>query len=330
VAYHAKVSQTAVSLAFRNDPSLPPATRRRILAKAEELGYRPDPVLSSLVAYRQSNRPTHYLATLAWIETLAKEKRGSDHSAYLLGARERAEELGFQIEIFEINNSSMPAQRISRIMAPRNMRGALIAPLPTSHGPLRLDWDNLSAVAIGYTLQAPLIHLVANHHYRSMLMMVEKLRALGYSRIGLAIPGVHDKRLDHSYSAAFLVAQRDVPAVDRIPCHVPEQLEFGGFVKWFQKHRLDALITVGYGQVNQWLDDLKVRIPDDLGVAHISPRPGGRNFAAIVENSRLIGRIAIDFLAGLLQRNECGIPEFPKRTLIESKWVEGDTLRRQQ
>ena len=43
---------TTVSLALRNHPRLPQDTRERIQKMAERLGYRPDPFLQALVAYR--------------------------------------------------------------------------------------------------------------------------------------------------------------------------------------------------------------------------------------------------------------------------------------
>lgn len=326
VALLAKVSQTSVSLAFRNDPSLPKATRTRILKAADQLGYRPDPMLSSLIAYRQANRPAHYRATIGWIQTRAEPEKNSDHYFYHLGAQERAEMLGFHLESFRLN-TGMSGERLSGVLAARNIRGVLVAPLPEAHGRLELDWAHLSAVAFGYTLEWPPLNLVSNHHYRSMLLMMRKLHEQGYRRVGLAIPGRHDERIDCNYSAAFGVGQRLFAERDKIPLLVPPQLEQAEFVRWYKKHRPDALITVGYSLVDRWLKEMGVRVPEDLGVAHISPRPSGRNYSGVVENAHLIGAVAVDLLAGMLMRNEQGIPQFPQRVLIESKWVEGDSLR---
>lgn len=329
VAHLARVSQTSVSLAFRNDPSLPKETRRRILKAAAELGYRPDPMLSSLIAYRQANRPAHYRSTIGWVQTRSDSDKGSDHHHYHVGALERAELLGFRIEDFRLapHPSGMSAERLNGVLAARNIRGVLIAPLPEAHGRLGLDWEHLSAVAFGYTLESPALNMVSNHHYRSMLLLVRKLLAVGYRRIGLAIPGLHDERIGCSYSAAFWVEQRNLPEADQVPPYVPDSLERPGFVKWYKKNQPDALITVGYGQVDRWLDDLGVQVPRDLGVAHISPRSGARSFSGVVENAHLIGAVAVDLLAGMLTRNEQGVPAFPQRVLIESRWVEGDSLR---
>ena len=54
IAAQAGVHVTTVSLALRNSPRLPIATRDRIRKLADELGYAPDPMLQALVAYIKS------------------------------------------------------------------------------------------------------------------------------------------------------------------------------------------------------------------------------------------------------------------------------------
>ena len=46
-----------MSLALRNHPRLPLETRERIRSLAEKMGYRPDPFLRALVAYRGKMMP---------------------------------------------------------------------------------------------------------------------------------------------------------------------------------------------------------------------------------------------------------------------------------
>ena len=52
VALKIGVHTTTVSLALRNSPQLPLATRERIQTVARKMGYRQDPMLTALVAYR--------------------------------------------------------------------------------------------------------------------------------------------------------------------------------------------------------------------------------------------------------------------------------------
>ena len=54
VAHRAKVAQSTVSRAFKADASMSSATRKRILAVAQKLGYRPNAIARSLVT-RRSN-----------------------------------------------------------------------------------------------------------------------------------------------------------------------------------------------------------------------------------------------------------------------------------
>ena len=49
VAVHAGVSRSAVSLALQHHPSIPASTRERIRAAAQELGYRPNPLVTALM-----------------------------------------------------------------------------------------------------------------------------------------------------------------------------------------------------------------------------------------------------------------------------------------
>src|SRR5215216_6535809 len=67
VARVAGVHNTTVSLSLRNSASIPEATRKRIRAIADQLGYYPDPTLQALVAYRKGRTPKQRTDTLAYI-----------------------------------------------------------------------------------------------------------------------------------------------------------------------------------------------------------------------------------------------------------------------
>ena len=67
VAEKCGVNRATVSLALKEHPSIPLATRARVVAAARELGYAPDPMLSALAAYRGRLRPSSFHGTLGWI-----------------------------------------------------------------------------------------------------------------------------------------------------------------------------------------------------------------------------------------------------------------------
>jgi len=67
IAEKLRMHHTTVSLALRDSPLLKKATREKIQAAVEEFGYRPDPMLAALTAYRQSKRKASFHAVNAWI-----------------------------------------------------------------------------------------------------------------------------------------------------------------------------------------------------------------------------------------------------------------------
>src|SRR5436305_14104955 len=67
IAAEIGVSHVTVSLALRGDVRISVARRSEIAAAAERLGYRPDPTLASLSAYRQAKKPVEIRSTIAWL-----------------------------------------------------------------------------------------------------------------------------------------------------------------------------------------------------------------------------------------------------------------------
>lgn len=56
VARASGYSRAAVSMALRGDRSIPEATRNRIRAVADRLGYRPSPLVAALMSRRRKGR----------------------------------------------------------------------------------------------------------------------------------------------------------------------------------------------------------------------------------------------------------------------------------
>ena len=70
IARQLDVSHTTVSLALRNHPSLPAATRARIQKLARELGYRPNPLVHALMAHVRAAQPVKSTTTAGALYTL--------------------------------------------------------------------------------------------------------------------------------------------------------------------------------------------------------------------------------------------------------------------
>ena len=113
-----------------------------------------------------------------------------------------------------------------------------------------------------------------------------------------------------------------------VPLFVIEdaQWNFDNFRKWFDKYKPDAVI--GHEQVVlDWLRKLGAHVPDDVGFVHLNCADRSGPSSGIYQNGAAIGALAVDFLIGMVQRNERGVPALPHSLLVEGTWVQGKTVR---
>jgi len=325
------VSQMAVSLALRGSKKISKTVRLRILKLAKKLNWQPDPALSALIAYRCRNAGTRDPSTIAWLTNWPT--RGgwrNDHPvyvAYFNGAAARAASLGYKLEEFWLDEPGMTPARMSRILHTRGITGVLLPPQPRAHSHLRLDWEKFATVTFGFTLTKPSLHVATNHHFRSSIIALRKLRSLGYRRVGIVLDQRYDARVGYSWMAGCLMEQRRYAPGEIVPIVSLKQFSKEGLDEYLRKHQPDALLT-NFWSVDLWLRELRVTVPRKLGLAYLSVTDRKPAFSGINENSHAIGEAALDLLATMIQRNEFGIPAIPRRIMIEGYWVPGKTVRR--
>ena len=332
VAAKAGVHHTTASRALKNDPRVQADTLAKIRSIAEEMGYMPDPMLASLNAYRHASRVSPYHGTIAWITNFPRRdgwRESSCYELYFQGAREQLMRHGYQLEEFWLRETDLSARRASQVLLHRGIRGLLICPLSISRGHLSLEWEKFSAVSFGYSLVRPKLHLFSAAHYRAMITAMRKLRAQGYRRIGLVTSHEMNERMDWIWTAAY---RADFPKALRgqIPpvCLLKAKARASSinldngfkpmFLKWFRTHKPDAIITPTIPVV-EWLTEEGYQVPKDVAVVCASLHYEGIT-SGIVEASREIGCAAANFLVGMLQRGEYGIPTIPQRVLLEGTW----------
>lgn len=323
IAERAGVHFTTVSLALRNSPTLPEATRQRIQNLAMEMGYRPDPMLSALQAYRKTVRTAGHEGAIAWINT-----SGMQYPHYFRPAQARCEELGYRLDEFSLSNLS--TTRLSSILRARNIQGLLLSPQTRSRAHLNFDWENYSAVAFGYSLSRPRLHVVTNAQYGSSRMAVRALRKYGYRQIGFFTSHRNDERTDQNFSSGYLAEQQRIHPSLQIPMLViddtgPWKETKKTFFQWYKKYR-PSVILAHYDSAYILMEELSIPY-SKCGLAMLAMNSSKEHhFAGIDQNDELIGRTAVDFVVGMIHRNERGIPQAPLRILVEGKWVDGKTI----
>lgn len=337
IADRAQVHISTVSLALRDSPKLRPEMRERIQKVATALGYVPDAALAALVAYRKGVRTAAYQSTLGWIDNWPVEHGGmrlrevSTFNEYFLGAARRAEDRGYRLEEFSLHRpASITPARLAAILRSRNIQGLVVAPQKRDGAKLDLDFSGFSAVALGYSLRPASLHIVTNHQFLSATQIVARLRELGYRRIGLYLHSDWDNKVNHGYVTGFTTAQQALRPRDRIAPCLPDEIGAENFLNWFQRARPDAVVTQGITrEMIGWLKPLGIRVPRDVGLVNLSAhRELEPEISGIYQNDFLIGATAVDFVIGMLQRNERGVPPTIIYTLVDGVWHLGATVRR--
>jgi LacI family transcriptional regulator len=344
VAAKAGVHVTTVSMALRNDPRLPEATRTRLQKLANEMGYAPDPFLRALVAYRGKLTPRTNPPTLAYVTNWATRwgwKKATAHADFYAGAEAKAKELGFHLDHFWMREPGMTQTRLSGILRARGIHGIIIA----SHGremgdAMQIDWENFSAMKIDYFPHQPALHNVTNNQCDIVRLAVQKVIAAGYRRIGFVMHRGWDHAVDHLWKAGFLCEQDAIPVADRVPAyifpdaepvdrwlnesHSPVVVDDAPFKKWLKQHQPEVVISKA-SFVLPALKALGLRVPRDIAFVDVFLEDTSGATAGVRQNHRAVGALAVETLAGQLQHGKRGVPEIPTTTFVEGTWFAGAT-----
>jgi len=330
VARRAGVSAMTASRALRNHGAVSAASRQVVLQAAQELGYRPNPLISALMTQRRASRVVRDPLAIAFVTSFPTRsgwRASRINRDFHDGAAAACARQGYKLEDFWLREPGMSGRRLSSILYHRGVNGVMIAPLPVALGHLRLEWDLFSAVALGYSLAFPRLHRAVNHQFRSIRVALRRLRKRGCRRIGLALKASIDERVEHHYLGGYLVDQHRAAPGDRIPPHVPPDRDWcaEGFLRWFKEHRPEVVIT-HHEAVAEWLARAGVGVPGDVALVQLNLPDKSGAVAGIYQNGLEVGAAAADFLVSMLLRNDRGLPALPHSVLVEGTWVEGLTL----
>lgn len=333
IAKAAGVAKSTVSMALRGLGKVGPEKRKAILAVAERLGYRPNPLVAAHMANVRRSKAPSYRETIAFLHDLPahpKDLASSNfyYHEYWNGARERCETLGYRLELIDIRTDSLRPKRIDSILQSRGIRGLIVPPLNISEGGrLDIDWNRYASCSIGYTLEYPQIHRTFYDPVNALRVALLELSRLGYQRIGLSLRSDDDARVNHSWAAHMLYHASNLPTENRIPPMIRKDWTRDEFLEWFESYRPDVVLTHLEAPIS-WLDSLGLRVPQDVGYATLFGTPGHSDYrSGYYTSPRDIAAAAVNIATAQLTRNECGIPTLPQTTLVLGRWHPGETLR---
>lgn len=324
------LSKSAVSLALRNDPRLPVATRQRIQSIAEKMGYRRNPVVDSLMTQLRAGRQPSFLANLGLVNCSPFKDLNENHTFRRLreGVITRAETLGYGVEEFWLQQPDMRPERLHQIIEARGIRGLLLI---ASVIPEAVDfdydkiWQDFACAVVGVTPLNNKLNCSTNDQYLTARNATKKVFEFGYKRPMLIVPERDDNLLENRFSAGYQSVFRGLKSMDQIPLVTLLNEDINQALIAISNERPDAIIT----NISELYDALKNEgcdIPGRLAFVHLDWYDSLTQIAGMRQNNRIVGSAGVDLVVGQLQKNETGSQDYPKVIQIESVWVDGPSV----
>jgi len=336
VARMAKVSKNTVSLALRNDPQIPRATRDKISEIAERLGYRKNPTVCHLMSVLRAGAKSGHKATLGLLNANQDKNAFRTHPTiptYVTGCRSRAERLGYGLDEFWLHDPRLDAEKLLRVFRTRNIQGAIITGMMNGNRlPERFQsvWENLPCVVTGLRTREPALSFSCADHHILALRAFQKAIELGYRKPALVLEKSIDELVEGRFSGGMLIAQQALPARRRLAPFfaVSEALANPRiFHEWFQHEKPDVILTL-YHVVERWLTDKGIKVPDDVGLIQLEWRNDHSHWAGMHQHNDEVGAAAVEMVIAMIHSGERGVPSVSRATVIGSTWVDGKTVRK--
>ena len=337
IAKLAGVSPSAVSLALRGSPRISAATKARILGLADKLDYAPDARIVDLMRHLRRPREVRQQAcfgVISFYESQCPWEKSRHLAGIYEGMQKRSRELGYRLEPLWLRAPGMTYRRFNSILETRGIDGLLCFGSPDFNQEFPAELGGHAVVTVGLSINTPL-HRVTSHFYNDTLHALNHVQALGYRRPGLVLGMHEDTRSAYAHSSAYLGWCEHLFG-DRaaLPVLRMREVEETALHDWLDKNRPDVVIFVHLPEMvarfRAVLKRLKISVPGDVGVVVLSHEVRGSGFAGLQQNQRLMGSWAVELLAARIANRDLGIPVNPRTELVESEWIDGDSLRKRR
>ncbi|AHF89056.1 LacI family transcriptional regulator [Opitutaceae bacterium TAV5] len=331
IARQAGVSRMTVSCALRNVGRVKPETAVRIGEIARSLGYSPDPRMAMTMS-RVRDAKKKELLPLAWLHASENGRAYHDYkwlSPYMEGAKERCDELGYKLDELWLGAPGMTEGRMSSIIVNRGIRGVIVSPSIPELRRLRLDWRKFASVSFETAMLSPGLHRAVPDYYHNITLALKMLRRSGYRRIGLCVQLLEARRSHHTYLGSLHYFQSAIPDAERVRPLVCNPLAAEELKAWVNREKPDAVIA-HHSRIIEWLGSAGLRVPEDIGVAHLALDDDCADWAGIWQHKRRIGAQAVEQVVSMIHNNRTGVPDVAYETLIPGEWRFGWTLRKRK
>ncbi len=330
IAHRLKVASSTISRALRGDPRIGEELRQRVREVADELGYRPNPLVSALMANRRRRGGAGAVDVIALVTNYGgrEDWRTKDVCRWeFQGIQRRATELGFRLQIFALRDFGGDMARLQATLRARGIRGVLLGFSREDSESPAFDCTDFCVAGLSGYFPGVVTDRANFHGFFNVHLALGHMHRLGYQRPALIVPERNNLVSSNHWSGAFLDWQRRLPRKDRCEPFIPrEDASSAEFSDWLYRNEPDSLLVYKF-PVRSLLAKRGVRVPDDLGLAYLYRTSDERGGAAGIDgNLDFVGAAAFDLVVERLYANSTGASEHPKEVLIKGTWHEGPTL----
>lgn len=328
VARETGYGKTTVARALSNSPLVKAKTAQQIVAVAERIGYRRDPLVAELASRRWRMRSGMSPQPLAYVFNLAGKVATTRHDSFFSFAAASAAQFGYRVEEFNLADYSSNA-RAAKVLYSRNYRGLLIGRILDDRRGIDLPWDRFIAVGCGIGLIRPPVHAVEEDYASAAWFVTNQAIKHGYRRPGYVhLRHTPDELIDPNRLGGYTAAREALPPADRLPVHVGlfKPGRSHTFEAWLKTYKPDVVIGMN-NLVYWWIRNAGLRVPDDLAYVSLSNEGWDEaDITGMMNTNEAVAKAAVELLIGQIHLNAHGVPHPLQTVGIESEWFEGATL----
>ncbi|MBC2603813.1 LacI family DNA-binding transcriptional regulator [Puniceicoccus vermicola] len=328
IAEECGVSTATVSYALRRSSRIPQSTRDRISKVAQELGYRPDPSLSSLAARKSRGVNVPFYASVAVLHPDNSESRASQlFATHCHHFREKMLEFGCSVSDFELETDHYRTERIAQILQTRGIKGILLGWGKWPSSIRTFPWDQFSVISTERTDLGQSVDKVSMNHFHALDDIFAKLSNLPSRRYGMILHDDCPKTTREHIIGAFQAnlferphLKGDVPPYSY---HLGESAD--GIKKWFETYRPEVVISHRVIDPNVF-QDAGIHFPEVPVIVIEIDEESPVQFSGFYTEGEL-GRTVATLLARKIRNDE--VQETihrPRLTLVNGIWRDGETL----
>ena len=308
IAAELSISKAAVSMALNGSDKVSEKTKRDVRRVAKRIGYKKNPILASLLSEIKSVGGGKHFGTVALFNANVKRNAFEKYpifGQYASGAREEARKLGFSVCDFWLNDASLSAERLERILVSRGVRGGLVLGHTSPEvfsGKLGGVLKNLKLVSIGIKVKNSAIDCVCADKFLIAAHATKKVLSLGYRRPMLVLDKAIDDLVEGRFSGGFLHAQLAVSEEDRIPPFLNVRAAEKSpeiFSRYLRKFKPDAVLSISE-HTNECMQRMNVRLPDDVALISLEKTSETHDWQGITLNYKTVGAAAMKRLSDYL------------------------------